>query len=163
MYIVADFKNSSKNNFMLNIKEKLENLDIAILVNNVGTSDMKNIDEWSPEEISDIINVNCTSMAGLTSVLLPSMKQRKKSAIINLSSFLGSSPAPYVSLYSATKAFNTLFSESISLEESTENIDILSVKPMFVESPLSRKIKSFTVPDRRQCARACLRELNWES
>ena len=59
---------------MLNIKEKLENLDIAILVNNVGTSDMKNIDEWSPEEISDIINVNCTSMAGLTSVLLPSMK-----------------------------------------------------------------------------------------
>ena len=136
-------------------------MDIGILVNNVGTSDMKNIDEFTPEEISDVINVNCTSMAGLTSILLPEMKKRKKSAIINLSSFLGSSPSPYVSLYSATKAFNTLFSQSISEEESTQNIDILSVKPMFVESPLSRKKKSFTVPDRRQCARACLRELSW--
>ena len=33
---------------------------------------------------------------------------------------------------------------------------------MFVESPLSKQKKAFTVPDRRQCARACLRELSWE-
>lgn len=33
---------------------------------------------------------------------------------------------------------------------------------MFVESPLSKQKKAFTVPDRRQCAKACLKELFWE-
>jgi short-subunit dehydrogenase len=48
-------------------------------------------------------------MAALTSQLIPKMKL-SKTAIINLSSFLGETPAPYSSLYSATKAFNTFFS-----------------------------------------------------
>jgi 17beta-estradiol 17-dehydrogenase / very-long-chain 3-oxoacyl-CoA reductase len=54
-------------------------------------------------------------MAVLTTRLLPKLKS-SPSAIINLSSFLGETPAPYSSLYSATKAFNTYFSESVSLE-----------------------------------------------
>lgn len=43
-----------------------------------------------------------------------------------------------------------------------KNIDVLSVRPMFVESPLSRQKKAFTVPDRSQCALACLKELRWQ-
>jgi 17beta-estradiol 17-dehydrogenase / very-long-chain 3-oxoacyl-CoA reductase len=87
-------------------------------------------------------------MAALTALLIPKMKL-SKSAIINLSSFLGENPTPYSGLYSATKAFNTYFSESISLEKGLQKIDILSVRPMFVVSPLSRQKKSFTVPNRR--------------
>lgn len=56
-----------------------------------------------------MINVNIVSMAGLTSILLPKMITTR-SAIINLSSFLGENTAPYSTLYSATKAFNTFFS-----------------------------------------------------
>lgn len=87
-------------------------------------------------------------MAAMTQQLLPIMKQRSgKSAIINLSSFAGQSPLPYITLYSATKAMNTFFSEALSLEN--PNVDILSVRPMFVESPLSRAKKGFNIPDRR--------------
>ena len=65
-------------------------MDIGILVNNVGTSNTGNIDEFSSQQIIDIINVNCTSMAGLTNLMIPLMKSRNhRSAIINLSSFLG--------------------------------------------------------------------------
>lgn len=99
-------------------------------------------------------------MAVLTSALLKKLGNRKqKTAIINLSSFLGESPAPYNTLYSATKAFNHSFSNGISMEY--PHIDILSLKPMFVESPLSRKKKGFNIPDRRQCAAHTLAELNW--
>lgn len=48
-------------------------------------------------------------MAGLTLALLPLLND-KRTAMINLSSFLGENAAPYSSLYSATKAFNTFFS-----------------------------------------------------
>lgn len=56
-----------------------------------------------------MINVNVVSMAGMTSILLPKMNPTR-SAIINLSSFLGENAAPYSTLYSGTKAFNTYFS-----------------------------------------------------
>jgi len=48
-------------------------------------------------------------MATLTAKLLPLFK-KSSTAIINLSSFLGEVPAPYSTLYSATKAFNAFFS-----------------------------------------------------
>ena len=69
-------------------------------------------------------------MAVMTQCLLPQLSSRPCSAIINLSSFAGSYPIPYISLYSASKAMNTFFTEGISMEY--PNIDILSVRPMFV-------------------------------
>lgn len=56
-----------------------------------------------------MINVNCIAMCALTAMLAPQMKQYK-SAIINMSGYLGENPAPYTSVYAATKAFNTYFS-----------------------------------------------------
>ncbi len=74
-------------------------------------------------------------------------KREKKGAIINLSSCLGEKAVPYVTLYAATKAFNREFSNSIAIE--CPHIDVMCLKPMFVESPLSRQKKGFGVPDRR--------------
>jgi short-subunit dehydrogenase len=46
---------------------KVRKLDIGILVNNVGTSDIKEYENFSYDEIKKIINVNCTSMSLMTS------------------------------------------------------------------------------------------------
>jgi len=43
---------------------------------------------------------------------------------------MGEGVIPYSTLYSATKAFNLLFSDGISMEY--PNIDVLGLKPMFV-------------------------------
>ncbi|MCB0369152.1 MAG: SDR family NAD(P)-dependent oxidoreductase [Bdellovibrionales bacterium] len=68
---------------------QLKQLDIGLLVNNVGTSDAKALDKWSHQEIVDIININCVSMAALSSDILGMMKTRPhKSALINLSSYM---------------------------------------------------------------------------
>jgi short-subunit dehydrogenase len=88
-------------------------------------------------------------------------KRDTRSAVINLSSFLGEKAAPFVSLYAATKAFNREFSNSIAME--CPSIDVMCLKPMFVESPLSKQKKGFGVPDRRECAWDSLKELRWES
>ena len=53
----------------------------------------------------------------MTNHMIPHMlKREKRSAIINLSSFAAEHPVPYVSTYSATKAFNDFFSRAIGLE-----------------------------------------------
>ena len=144
---MADFKDSGCTTFYDNIMNTLKDLDVVILVNNVGTNIPKELTELSPQEIIDIINVNCVGMTVLSSLLIPKLLKRTfKSAIINLSSAAANVPLPYITLYSATKSYNTFISEGMALEN--PRLDILSVKPMFVESPLSKAKKGFFVPDR---------------
>ena len=53
-------------------------------------------------------------MAIFSSYILHRMKNRTKSAIINLSSYSCTYPMPYLATYAATKAFNDLFSKCCS-------------------------------------------------
>jgi short-subunit dehydrogenase len=46
--------------------DKIKNLDIGILVNNVGTSEPNKFEDYSYNTIKDIFNINCTSMAVMT-------------------------------------------------------------------------------------------------
>lgn len=48
---------------------------------------------------------------------------------------------PYLSLYAATKAFNKNLTEGLTYEY--PNIDILTLKPMFVETNLSRQRRDY--------------------
>jgi len=53
-------------------------------------------------------------MTILSNWVIPRMlKREKRGAIINLSSVAGQYPLPYISVYSATKAYNDFFSQSI--------------------------------------------------
>lgn len=158
--IAFNFKDSSDSEKWEGMVSQLRELDICLLVNNVGTSETGQLELLSFEYLTDVININCVSMAALTAEVGRLMAKRdKRSAVINLSSFLGEKALPYITIYSATKAFNREFSNSFALEN--PSIDVLCLKPMFVESPLSRQKKGFGVPDRRECARDALKELRW--
>ncbi len=90
-------------------------MDIGLFVNNVGTSDVNLFHNFSYEKIVDIININCVSMAALSSQILSLMKKRPhKSALINLSSYMHESTLPFLSLYAATKAFNKNLTEGLA-------------------------------------------------
>ena len=74
---------------------------------------------------------------------------------------MGEGAIPFLSLYAATKAFNLRLTEGLVNEYT--NVDVMCLKPMFVESPLSKQKKGFGVPDRRECALDSLRELRWST
>ncbi len=77
-------------------------------------------------------------MTFLTHYLLPQfLKREKRSDIINLSSVAAENPIPFISTYCATKVYNDFFSQSIQMEYS-HKIDILSVRPMYVATGLSK-------------------------
>lgn len=73
--------------------------------------------EIAPGRLLNEINVNCVPMTILSGMVIQRMLQREqRSAIINISSVAGQNPCPFISTYSATKAYNDFFSKSIGME-----------------------------------------------
>jgi 17beta-estradiol 17-dehydrogenase / very-long-chain 3-oxoacyl-CoA reductase len=114
--VVADF-GSSDLSLYDKIEDSLRDLDIGVLVNNVGVGN--DHPEYFTEfpggstAISNMLNVNCLAGTMMCWKVLPGMVERKRGAIINVSSFSGTFPMPLLSVYSATKAYLDFFFEII--------------------------------------------------
>jgi len=146
------------------IKEKVSNLELAVLVNNVGLSHLPEfLEKVDVTEVENILKVNVVFSVRITQVLLPILKANRSSAIINLSSISGSAPTPFLTVYAASKAFNRNFSTSLALECTESGVDVQSADPGFVVSNMSRMKKpSLTVCTARRCANDSLRKLPYQ-
>src|SRR5699024_2976471 len=80
--------------------------DVFVLVNNVGTAgDLPNyfLTENYQTRNESIINTNLISLTKMTELVLPSMVQRKRGLMINVSSASSLNTCPLLSTYAATK------------------------------------------------------------
>ena len=135
--LIKDFSKCHENGFFEDIHDQLKDLDISILVNNVGTGDVGFFEKSSEKTLKDMISLNCVAIVLLTKTFIPKLLARKnKSAIINISSSAFYRPFPYMALYSATKIFDDYFSRALSLEYDGK-VDVLSLRPSFVRAPLA--------------------------
>ncbi|XP_031563323.1 very-long-chain 3-oxoacyl-CoA reductase-B-like [Actinia tenebrosa] len=140
------------------LDEKLDGLDIGILINNVGVShypefftNMKREDCWK------MINVNDMSVIMMTHIILPGMVSRGKGVVMNISSRAGVEPLPLLSTYSSSKAFVDFFSEAIATEYAGKGIIVQSVMPLYVATKMSKiKRPSLFVPGPDDYARQAL-------
>ncbi|XP_044130954.1 very-long-chain 3-oxoacyl-CoA reductase-like [Bufo gargarizans] len=129
------------------VEKALKDLDIGILVNNVGIS-------YYPEArrflevpdvnkgISDIMNCNVLSMVHMTRIVLPRMVERKKGLIINISSAAGARTYPSLTMYCATKAFMDFFSRSLYYEYRSDGITVQSIMPHLVSTNMNYNMKT---------------------
>ncbi|XP_018581765.1 hydroxysteroid (20-beta) dehydrogenase 2 isoform X2 [Scleropages formosus] len=128
------------------IAEKLQGLEIGILVNNVGMNYagmlVYFLDVPDPEKsITDVINCNMLSVAQMTRLVLPHMLERHKGLIINISSEAGSQPQPMLALYSATKVFVTYLSRSLTAEYRMQGITVQCVTPCVVSTNMTHNVE----------------------
>jgi short-subunit dehydrogenase len=107
---------------------------IDILVNNAGFGAYGELEKTDLERNLKMIDVHCRAVLSLTHHFLPAMKRRGHGAIIIVSSVLAAMPAPYMSTYAATKAFDLNFGESLFGELRPYGIDVLSVMPTLTET-----------------------------
>lgn len=111
--------------------KELKELDVSILVNNVGVSDCSVFHDMNTAKIFQFIHVNIYTQVYVTKILIQQLAERSKThktAIINISSNFGKTLVfPFYSVYSATKAFNDHF--SVALGNEYPSIDILSSTP----------------------------------
>lgn len=114
-YLARDFTDMgpAREAFYKKLDEECQHMDknggIGILVNNVGIANQypQLDDEITDKEAHDMVNCNIDSTVFMSRVVLKYMKAKDRGAVINVSSGSGNLPAPYISLYSATKYTTT--------------------------------------------------------
>ncbi|CAI2373335.1 unnamed protein product [Moneuplotes crassus] len=148
--------------------QQVLDLDISILVNNVGISTSLPFEEGSPKTVSTMVHLNMTSVAVFTSLIYKKILNRvnfsseepnkhPKSAIISMASCAGYIPLKIAVVYSMTKAFTRFFMDSLSSE--TEIIDFLTVSPGFVSTRMTNHRKDASTISTDYCVSNALKAL----
>lgn len=160
--IAADF--TEQTSIYDEIKQQLSNLDIGVLVNNVGVSYSypEFFDVFAKDEktVSNMINCNITSVTKMTAIVLPSMVEKRKGVIINNASGSGRIPAPLLTVYSASKAYVDFFSRALNTEYKSKGIIVQSLCPYFVSTKLSALRKNFMTPTPNEFVSSALATVN---
>ena len=111
--IVADF--SSGREIYDPIREALKDRDIGILVNNVGVfyPYPQYFTQVSEDKLWDIINVNIAAASLMVHIVLPGMVERKKGAVVTISSGSCCKPTPQLAAFSASKVMSSRLENGI--------------------------------------------------
>ena len=150
--------------FFLNNKE-IKNLDISILINNIGISQRELFTNYSLEFIMDTININIVSQSLLTKIFINKFLNRnKKCAIISMSSYSATLPLILSSIYCASKIYDDYLLRSIAEENKGKNIDFLSVRPQYVNTPSrANHKKEFKAISTEECVNGIFQDLGYET
>jgi len=133
--VAIDLANTDVNTALLQINEALQGKQITFLVNNVGLNTEHPVlfHEMTDKDIDDQIFVNVTFTTKLTKLVIPYLTKNSKSAIIFLSSILATAPtAPYLSVYSATKAYDGVLAKALYCELKPLGVDVFATSPYFL-------------------------------
>ncbi|XP_018562623.1 inactive hydroxysteroid dehydrogenase-like protein 1 [Anoplophora glabripennis] len=121
------------------VKEEIGKLEIDILVNNVGKMyEYPTFVTEVPEQvIEDIININVGAATLMCRSFLEGMKQRRRGAIVNVSSGSEHQPMPFIAIYAATKAYIKSFSAALRYEYQPYGITVQHLMPMYVDTKMN--------------------------
>ncbi|KAI9888068.1 MAG: hypothetical protein M1823_000003 [Watsoniomyces obsoletus] len=156
--LAMDFAKNSDDDYV-RLKELVEGLDVAILVNNVGKSHDMPVPFilTSKQEMADIVVINCLATLRVTQIVAPRMAQRGRGLILTMGSFGGLLPTPLLATYSGSKAFLQQWSTALGAELKPHGVDVELVLSYLVASGMSKiRRTTATIPNPRSFVRAVL-------
>lgn len=110
---------------------------VELLVNNAGISSVGPFHELPTAREVSMVAVNAVAPHRLTRAALPGMVAAGHGGILNVSSLAGDQPFAGLATYAATKAFLTMFSESLAFELRGSGVHVTVVKPGYVFTPMN--------------------------
>jgi NAD(P)-dependent dehydrogenase (short-subunit alcohol dehydrogenase family) len=113
---------------------------IDLLVNNAGVGVAGAAEESSIEQAHGLFDTNVYGTMRMTGAVLPHMRARGRGRIVNISSVLGFIPAPFMSLYSATKHAIEGYSESLDHELRSLGVRVIIVEPAFTQTSFDQNM-----------------------
>lgn len=134
------------------LDEILNGLDVGVLVNNVGMAygkSLKFFHQCESEKLAAIMKVNMFSVLHMTHIIQRGMMERRRGAIVHISSGSILLKAAGLNVYPTTKQFVLNLVESLQLE-SEGVVDHQVLTTMYVESKLSQVKATFTIPSASQ-------------
>lgn len=107
---------------------------LALLVNNAGFATHGKFVNVPVSRLLDMLTVHLTATVRLTHAALPSMLSRGQGGIINVSSIASFLPVPGSVIYSATKSFLNIYSETLQMEFGRQGIFVQSLCPGYTHT-----------------------------
>jgi short-subunit dehydrogenase len=106
------------------------------LVNAAGFVHHGLVKDHPPADAARLVEVNVLGTLAWTQALLPALRRRRGSWIVNISSFAGLIPQPDEAVYSASKAAVTAFSMALAAEVEPLGVHVLAVHPVLVRTEM---------------------------
>jgi len=164
LVIVIDFAENDVSMVMKKIKE--QNIEVGMLVNNVGILGPHFMPFLELEEkmVRDMISVNITTATLLCHSILPGMLERNRGAIINICSSSSFYTMPFMTEYSATKHYIAAFTAGLQIENENTNVIIQELDPGQVNTNMTKElipISSIEAPHPEQLVISSLKTLGF--
>jgi short-subunit dehydrogenase len=111
------------------------NKDLGLFINNAGYGWFGEFETQDLAAVENMIQLNVTSVAVLTKLVLADLVQRKQRGGVVITSSLGAFiPGPLSALYTSTKAFDRFLAVSVHREQQNKpadrtQVDFLSLEP----------------------------------
>ena len=135
--IVCDVTNYSAVESMMS---KMQQLDVVI--NTAGMFLEGNLESFTPERITETVQVNLIGTIFTTKAALPLLKQSQNAFIVNVSSTSGLKGRPNETIYCASKWGVQGFTESLKLDLVNTNIRVVGFYPGGMNTPFFEKANS---------------------
>lgn len=131
--------------FRLNIKnkedrEKIENMDIDILISNAAIGIGGSILEANMDDVRENYEVNVFSNFEIIQIVLKNMLNKNKGRIIIISSMIANIPIPFLGIYASTKASLSMLGSCLRKEIKliNKNVEITLIEPGLYNTGFNR-------------------------
>ncbi len=116
-----------------------ESFPISVLVNNAAFGVFGLFSETDLASEMRMLQVNMGAVVQLTKLFLKPMLERREGRILNVASTASFQPGPWLSLYSASKAFVYSFSCALSLELKGTGVSVTALCPGGTETEFQQR------------------------
>ncbi|KAF2836025.1 NAD(P)-binding protein [Patellaria atrata CBS 101060] len=159
--LAMDFTENKDSDYA-RIQQLVEDLDVSILINNVGQSHSIPVPflETPHKEMTDIITINCLGTLRVTQTIAPKLVKRRKGLILTMASMGGATPTPLLATYSGSKAFLQFWSTAFASELKGSGVTVQLVQSYLVTSAMSKIRKtSVLIPAPRPFVQSTLAKI----
>ena len=115
--------------FELYEEVKQKNIVVDVVVNDAGQGQYGLFVEQDIQRLTDIIQLNVTSLTVLTHLFLKDMVARNEGKILQLASIASQLPGPWQAVYHATKAYVLSFTEALISELKDSAVTVTALQP----------------------------------
>ncbi|KAM5263256.1 inactive hydroxysteroid dehydrogenase-like protein 1 isoform 1-T1 [Ctenodactylus gundi] len=117
--------------------EELASRGLNIILISRNEDKLQYFTQVSEDKLWDIINVNIAAASMMAHIVLPGMVERKKGAIVTISSGSCCKPTPQLAAFSASKAYLDHFSRALQYEYASKGIFVQSLMPFYVATHMA--------------------------
>lgn len=121
---------------------------LDVVVNNAGIASAGVSESFTPEQVSDLFEVNVFGVQRVLRATLPALRANGDGLIINIGSILGRVTFPFFGLYGASKFALEALTDSYRYELSQLGIDVVLVQPSAYPTNMYAAIQQPADPQR---------------